>query len=74
MTNKKTLVIYEMANNHMGDVEHAKRMIDRYADISSLYRDVFEFAWKFQFRDLETFIHKDYIGNNKSLFLMHCHR
>lgn len=64
MTNKKTLVIYEMANNHMGDVEHAKRMIDRYADISCLYRDVFDFAWKFQFRDLETFIHKDYAGRD----------
>lgn len=58
----KILLIYEMANNHMGDVEHAKKMIDRYAEISDLYKDVFDFAWKFQFRDLDTFIHKDYVG------------
>ena len=64
MRKPSTLVIYEMANNHMGDVDHAKRMIDRYADISCLYGDVFDFAWKFQFRDLETFIHKDYVGKD----------
>lgn len=57
---KKPLIIFEMANNHMGDVDHGKLMIEQFAQISNKYSDIFEFAWKFQFRDFDTFIHKDY--------------
>lgn len=57
---KKPLIIFEMANNHMGDVDHGKLMIDQFAQISNKYSNIFEFAWKFQFRDFDTFIHKDY--------------
>ena len=57
---KKLLIIFEMANNHMGDVDHGKLMIDQFAQISDKYLNIFEFAWKFQFRDFDTFIHKDY--------------
>lgn len=58
----KTMIILEMANNHMGDVEHGKEMINQFSSVAKKYSDVFEFAWKFQFRDFETFIHKDYKG------------
>ena len=44
----------------MGDVNHGKVMIDEFAKIANKYINVFEFAWKFQFRDFNTFIHKDY--------------
>jgi sialic acid synthase SpsE/D-lyxose ketol-isomerase len=57
---KKPLIIFEMANNHMGDVNHGKIMIDEFAEIANKHINVFEFAWKFQFRDFDTFIHKDY--------------
>ena len=57
----KILIIFEMANNHMGDVSHGKLMIEEFAKVANSYRDIFDFAWKFQFRDLDTFIHKDYV-------------
>ncbi len=56
----KILIILEMANNHMGDVEHGKLMIDEFAKTVSSFKNEFDFAWKFQFRDLDTFIHRDY--------------
>ena len=58
--NNKILIILEMANNHMGDVEHGKLMIDEFAKTVSSFKNEFDFAWKFQFRDLDTFIHRDY--------------
>ncbi len=54
------LITLEMANNHMGDINHGKRMIDEFADVVNDYRGNFKFAWKFQFRDIPTFIHPDY--------------
>ena len=52
--------VFEMANNHMGDYNHGIRMIDEFAVIVDKYSNHFSFAWKFQFRDLDTFIHPDY--------------
>ena len=54
------LITLEMANNHMGDVNHGARMIEEFASVVEKYRDRFKFAWKFQFRDIPTFIHPDY--------------
>ena len=54
------LITLEMANNHMGDFNHGVRMIDEFAEVVDKYRDKFTFAWKFQFRDIPTFIHPDY--------------
>lgn len=52
---ERPLFIFEMANNHMGDVEHGLRLIDALHDVA---RDFpFRFAVKFQYRDLDTFIH-----------------
>lgn len=56
----KILIILEMANNHMGDFNHGKVMIEQFAKITSKYSSQFDFAWKFQFRNLDTFIHKEY--------------
>ena len=52
-----------MANNHSGDVEHGKKIIDTYSEICKKYNSHFEFVFKFQYRDLETFIRKDMAGN-----------
>ncbi len=54
----KNLFILEMANNHMGDVEHGLRIIREFYEICKDYD--FQFAFKFQFRHLDTFIHPDY--------------
>jgi len=49
------LFILEMANNHMGDVDHGIRIIRAMGQIT---RDFpFSFAFKLQYRDLDTFIH-----------------
>lgn len=54
------LFIFELANNHMGDVEHGLRIIDEFAALARGYD--FAFAIKLQFRELDTFIHPDFQG------------
>lgn len=48
-----------MANNHMGDVEHGLLLIETFGKNVSIYPE-FDFVFKFQFRDIPTFIHPDY--------------
>ena len=52
------LFIFELANNHMGDVEHGLRVIDDIAEVAKRFD--FAFAFKLQFRDLDTFIHPEF--------------
>lgn len=47
--------IFEMANNHQGSVAHGKRIINEVADVAA--KAGVRGAIKFQFRDLDTFIH-----------------
>ena len=56
----KPLFVFEMANNHQGSVEHGKKIICEIKKVSEPYSDIFDFAFKFQYRDLESFIHPDY--------------
>lgn len=49
------LFVLEMANNHMGDIEHGVRVIRSFGEICRKYP--FRFAFKLQYRDLDTFIH-----------------
>ncbi|MEG1362795.1 MAG: N-acetylneuraminate synthase family protein [Lachnospiraceae bacterium] len=58
--NKKPLFIFEMANNHQGSVEHGIRIIRELKNVCEEYKDRFDFAVKFQYRDLDTFLHPDY--------------
>jgi len=58
-TNIDKLFIFEFANNHMGDVNHGLKMIEEFANVKDNYTE-FNFAIKFQFRNLDTFIHPDY--------------
>lgn len=52
--------VFELANNHMGDVEHGIRVIN---EISAISKDFdFNFIFKLQYRELDTFIHPDYQG------------
>lgn len=48
-----------MANNHMGDVSHGIKLIREFAKAKEPYTE-FDFAIKFQFRNIDTFIHPDY--------------
>ena len=56
----KTLVILEMANNHMGSISHAKKIIKKFNIITHKFSDKINFALKFQYRDRKTYIHKNY--------------
>lgn len=53
----KPLVIFEMANNHMGDLNHAKKIINVFFKISQPFRKKINFSFKFQFRNLDSYIH-----------------
>ncbi|PPQ27690.1 spore coat protein [Rhodoblastus sphagnicola] len=52
------LFVFELANNHMGDVAHGLRVIDEIAGATQGFP--FSFAFKLQYRDLDTFIHPDF--------------
>lgn len=52
------LFIYDLANNHQGDIEHAKRIIQEVGRVNT--EAGVRGALKFQFRQLDTFIHPDY--------------
>jgi len=56
----RPLIIFEIANNHMGDVAYAKKIINQYYDLANRYEKYIDFAFKFQFRDLDTYVHKSY--------------
>lgn len=58
-TAKQPLFIFEMANNHQGSVEHGRRIIKEIRKVCDEFEG-FQFAFKFQYRDLDTFIHPDY--------------
>ena len=57
----RPLFIFEMANNHMGDVAHGVALIYAMQAACADF-DAFEFAFKLQYRALDTFIHDSYKG------------
>lgn len=54
------LFILELANNHMGDVDHGLATIREFGKVCGKFP--FRFAFKFQYRQLDTFIHPEYKG------------
>ena len=56
---KKPLFIFEMANNHMGDLSHGIKIIQELKRITKNISQ-FDFAIKLQLRD-DSFFHKDHI-------------
>ena len=58
----QSLFIFEMANNHMGSVEHGLRIIREIHEVCKGFD--FKFGFKLQYRDLDTFIHPDFRDRN----------
>lgn len=56
----KPLFVFEMANNHGGSVEHGLTIIQRIHDVAQDFRNSFDFGFKLQYRDLDTFIHPEF--------------
>lgn len=53
----KPLVVFEIANNHSGQMTKALKMIEGLSEVSSGFPK-FAFGVKFQYRHLDTFIHQ----------------
>lgn len=60
----ENLFIFEMANNHQGDAEHGRRIIQEVSKVAHEF-DV-RGAIKLQFRDLETFIHPQFKTDSRN--------
>ena len=58
----KDTFVFDLANNHQGDVNHAKDIINKIGDICKTKK--VSGVFKLQFRDLDTFIHKKEVNNN----------
>jgi len=63
MRERKPLFIFEMANNHQGSVEHGLNIIREIKKVSENFD--FDFAFKLQYRHLDTFIHPDFKDSNE---------
>ena len=61
----KDLVILEIANNHMGDLNHAINMINEYSKFIKLFPQL-KFCMKFQMRNLDTLIHANHKVNSEN--------
>jgi len=67
MNQKKPLFIFELANNHMGNLNHGFRIIDEIAEYTKEFN--FDFAFKLQYRQLDTFIHPDFYNRDDIKFV-----
>lgn len=63
----KPLFVLEMANNHMGDMPHAISIIRAFGEVCKKFP--FKFAFKLQYRDLDTFIHPSAIGHDEIKYI-----
>ena len=63
----ENIFVFDLANNHQGDVNHALKIIEECSKISK--RNDVRVAFKFQFRQLNTFIHPEHqvVTNSKHL-------
>ena len=57
--NLEGLFVFDMANNHQGDVEHGLNIIRAMGEVAE--KTGVRGALKFQFRHIDTFIHPDYM-------------
>ena len=56
------LFVLDLANNHFGDLNHAKKIVKNFAGIIKKHK--INSTIKFQFRDLPNFIHKNFQKSN----------
>ena len=51
LNHSKPLLVLEMANNHQGDIEHGKRIIDEFYEVCKDFTNYINIAFKFQYMD-----------------------
>jgi sialic acid synthase SpsE/D-lyxose ketol-isomerase len=62
------LIVLEMANNHMGDICHGFKVISDFGAACRKFPE-FKFAFKLQYRELDTFIHPSMRGRDDIKFI-----
>ena len=62
--NFNNIFVFDLANNHQGCVSHAKKIINEVGSVVS--RNKVRGALKFQFRQLDTFVHPDHQEKSES--------
>ncbi len=63
----KNLFVYDVANNHQGNIEHASNIIRGIGEANAAAG--VRGALKFQFRQLDTFIHPDFQGSTEQKYV-----
>ena len=63
----ENLFVLEAANNHWGDVERGKKIIQDFATVVR-YNNI-KAAIKFQFRDVDNFVHEEFKGNQEIRYI-----
>lgn len=63
----KNLFVYDLANNHQGNIEHASNIIRGIGEANAAAG--VQGALKFQFRQLDTFIHPDFQGSTEQKYV-----
>jgi sialic acid synthase SpsE/D-lyxose ketol-isomerase len=58
----KNLVVLDLANNHFGNFNHAKKIVKEFGKINKKFK--INSTVKFQFRDLPNFVHQDFRESN----------
>lgn len=56
------LFVLELANNHLGDIKRGLNQVEEFSQVVRF--NSVKAAIKLQFRDMDTFVHPDYIGSN----------
>jgi N-acetylneuraminate synthase len=63
----ENLFVLEAANNHWGDLDRGKKIIQQFATVVR-YNNI-KAAIKFQFRDVDNFIHEEFKGNQELRYI-----
>jgi sialic acid synthase SpsE len=61
------LFVLEMANNHWGNLDRGKEIVDQFAELVRFHE--VKAAMKLQFRDVERFIHKSFRGTEEIRYI-----
>lgn len=62
--NFEGLYVLDLANNHQGDISHGKRIVREVGEV--VRKHAVRAALKFQFRDIDTFIHASHIEKSEN--------
>ncbi len=61
------LFVLDLANNHFGDLKHAKKIVDDFSRVIKKFK--INACIKFQFRDLDSYIHSNFKKDKNNKFI-----